>query len=253
MKKLKTIVRKVKIFLFKGTKYECPFCGYQSSRLGTFGFDHPVITAKEIVGSGLRRCRCYRCNSIDRERLVLAYLEYESQFFTNNSNAKILHVSPEPHLTKYIKKHSVEEYIKGDLFAEGYSYPKDVINMDITQIPYPDAYFDLIICNHVLEHIPRDNQAMKELHRVLKPSGTAILQVPISLQLKETYENELVIHPKDREREFGQYDHVRIYGQDYPKRLTDAGFQVKEFSLSSKYPILGLNVKENLFIGSKNE
>jgi SAM-dependent methyltransferase len=251
MQRLKSLFRKAKVYLFKGSKYECPFCGYHSFRLGTFGFDHPVISEKEIIGSGLRRCRCYRCNSIDRERLVFAYLEYESQFFIKNSNTKILHVSPEPHLTNYIKKHLPEEYIKGDLFAAGYSYPKDVVNMDITQIPYPDTYFDLIICNHVLEHIPDDHQAMKELHRVLKPSGIAILQVPISLQLQETYENELVVHPKEREKEFGQYDHVRIYGQDYADRLIHAGFLVNEFCLSSKYLKLGINPNEKLFIGSK--
>ncbi|WP_439481059.1 class I SAM-dependent methyltransferase [Cyclobacterium plantarum] len=251
MKELKTIFRKAQVYFFKGSKYGCPFCGYQSSRLGTFGFDHPVISEKNIIGSGLRRCRCYSCNSIDRERLVFAYLEHESQFFIKNHKAKILHVSPEPHLVKYINNHSTEEYIKGDLFAQGYSYPGDVINMDITQIPYADSYFDLIICNHVLEHIPKDRQAMKELYRVLKPLGLAILQVPISLQLQHTYENELVVDSKDREKEFGQYDHVRIYGQDYPKRLTDAGFQVKELSLSLKYPKLGLNPKEVIFIMSK--
>ncbi|MDN3667884.1 methyltransferase domain-containing protein [Echinicola jeungdonensis] len=253
MEKLKSIVRKAKVYLFQGDKYECPFCGYKSSRLGAFGFNLPVIEEKEIIGSGLRRCRCYRCNAIDRERLIYAYLEHESQFFKENSLPVILHVSPEKHLSKYIQDQKFTQYIKGDLFVGRYSYPADVENMDITEIPYPDNYFDLIICNHVLEHIRDDMKAMKELFRVLKPKGKAILQVPISFKLKETYENEGVVNPKDREREFGQYDHVRIYGLDYTKRLMKAGFLVNEFNLSSKYTKLGLNLKEKLFIGRKNK
>ncbi|WP_439475771.1 class I SAM-dependent methyltransferase [Algoriphagus formosus] len=154
-------------------------------------------------------------------------------------------------MTKYIRKHLLGDYIMGDLFTEGYSYPEEVVNMDITRIPYPDSHFDLIICNHVLEHIPNDHQAIKELHRVLKPFGKAILQVPISNKFRETYENELVVNPKDREREFGQYDHVRIYGQDYSTRLKAGGFVVEKLNLASKYPKLGLNPAETLFIGTK--
>lgn len=253
MKRIKQFVRKAKIIWYQGNKYYCPFCGYKSSKLGRFGFDFPVIQEMQIVGSGLRRSRCYQCNSSDRERLIYAYLEKETQFFKSNHNANILHVSPETHLSKYIKGQPKGEYIRGDLFTAGYSYPKDVLNMNITQIPYPDSYFDLIICNHVLEHIPDDGTAIKELYRVLKIGGKAILQVPISLVLNSTYENELIIDPKEREKEFGQSDHVRIYGQDYPKRLNEGGFFVQIENISNSYPSLGLNPQELLFIGLKNE
>ncbi len=253
MNKLKNIIRKIKIYLFKGDKFQCPFCGYKSSRLGTFGFDLPVILEKEIVGSGLRRCRCYQCNSIDRERLIFAYLEYESRFLKENLEVTVLHVSPEKHLSTYLSKQNLKEYIKGDLFVGRYSYPADVVNMDITEIPYPDNYFDLIICNHVLEHIPNDMKAIRELHRVLKPKGKAVLQVPISLVLQETYENDQIVNPKDREIEFGQYDHLRIYGQDYSDRLIEGGFSIDKYALASKYSKLGLNPDEILFIATKDE
>lgn len=252
-RKFKAIFRFFQVQLLRGSKYYCPFCGYRSSNLGRFGFDFPVIQEMKIVGSGLRRSRCYQCNSSDRERLIYAYLENEIQFFKSNHNARILHVSPEPHLSKYLKGQPKSEYIRGDLFAAGYSYPKDVINMDITQIPYPDSYFDLIICNHVLEHIPEDGKAIKELYRVLKKGGKAIIQVPISLVLNKTYENESIVDPKEREKEFGQSDHIRIYGQDYSKRLSQGGFKVQIEDISMSYPSLGLNPKELLFIGLKNE
>jgi SAM-dependent methyltransferase len=251
---LKKLIRKVKIFIFRGDKFTCPFCGYQSNRLGRFGYSHPVIKEKQIVGSGLRRSRCYQCNSSDRERLVYAYLENEINFFESNKKSRILHISPEPHLSGYIRKNEFLEYIGGDMFTEGYYYPDFVKNMDITSIPYSDNYFDLIICNHVLEHISEDNKAMAELHRVLKPKGIAVLQVPISLVLENSFENEAINTPKLRAEYFGQYDHVRIYGQDYPQRLENEGFNVESIKeLSKKYLEFGLNPKEVLYLGRKND
>ena len=104
-----------------------------------------------------------------------------------------------------------------------------MVKMDVTDIHYPENSFDVIICNHVLEHIPDDRKAMNELFRVLKPGGQAILQVPISLTLEKTFEDSTIITPEEREKVFGQKDHVRIYGSDYIKRLKAAGFKVKEY------------------------
>lgn len=250
---LKNIYRKINVWAFQGYKYTCPFCGYQSERLGRFGFNHPVIKEKQIIGSGLRKSRCYRCNSSDRERLVYAYLENEINFFEANKNAKILHISPERHLSDYIRKKEFKEYTGGDLFTEGYYYRDFVKNMDITSIPYDNDNFDLIICNHVLEHIPDDKKAMKELYRVLKPGGIAVLQVPISLVLEHTFEDKSINTSKLRSEYFGQYDHVRIYGQDYAGRLSKSGFIVEKHNLASKYSRLGLNPDEILFTGTKNE
>jgi ubiquinone/menaquinone biosynthesis C-methylase UbiE len=103
------------------------------------------------------------------------------------------------------------------------------LNVDLTKIPFPNSTFNAIICNHVLEHIPNDRAAMAEFFRVLKPDGWAMLQVPISFHLAATYEDFSIIDPMDRERAFGQNDHVRIYAMDYVDRLKQAGFAVDLF------------------------
>lgn len=100
------------------------------------------------------------------------------------------------------------------------------VKMDIRQMPFEDNTFDALICNHVLEHIDKELQATKEIYRVLKPGGWAILQVPLDISLEETYEDLEITNPKEREKLFGQYDHVRLYGKDYPSRLELSGLKV---------------------------
>jgi len=99
--------------------------------------------------------------------------------------------------------------------------------MDITYIPYKHNSFDVILCNHVLEHVVEDQKAIRELFRVLTPGGWAILQCPIDSQRAKTFEDPSITAPHDRARAFGQHDHVRIYGRDYKERLEKAGFTVK--------------------------
>jgi SAM-dependent methyltransferase len=128
--------------------------------------------------------------------------------------------------------------------------------MDVTRIEFPDAQFDLVICNHVLEHVPDDSLAMREICRVLKPDGRAILQVPISQRLTTTLEDPSITDPHDRERVFGQWDHVRVYGPDYTERLCHAGFSVDIVDPVQRWGIdtvlrLRLNPREKLFIGRK--
>ena len=123
--------------------------------------------------------------------------------------------------------------------------------MDVLNIPYNDDYFDLILCNHVLEHVPKDIEAMMELFRVLKKGGKAILQVPISKMLTETLEDFSVVDPCEREKVFGQWDHVRIYGQDYTKRLESVGFFVKRVNICQEFPKYGLSKDEDIFLCTK--
>jgi SAM-dependent methyltransferase len=161
-------------------------------------------------------------------------------------------VAPERGLSHIILKHQNIEYITADLMADNV-----MVQMDITDIEYPSDTFDVIICNHVLEHVVDDKKAMSELYRVMKPGGWGILQVPIALALTETYEDEAVTEPLEREALFGQADHVRIYALDYAERLKEAGFEVEvvnwqedaEFiSGNNKYGLLPL---ERIYVVKK--
>lgn len=238
-------------FRYVGNKYECPFCmGHFSAFLPT-GFDFPVLKEKQVIGGGYRlNAVCPRCYSVDRERLIYLYLNnYRPVIFSNNIS--LLHIAPEMNLSKKLKSYPNIKYISGDL------NPKLAdIQIDITDIKQDDETYDVIICNHVLEHILDDGKAMRELFRVLNKGGFAILQVPISYQLESTFEDSAVKSQNDRETIFGQEDHVRIYGKDYVQRLVKAGFSVTEYDWSEsnnpeEYTKYGLVKNEKVFVCSK--
>jgi SAM-dependent methyltransferase len=128
--------------------------------------------------------------------------------------------------------------------------------VDITAIPYPEASFDAVICNHVLEHVSDDRLAMRELLRVLRPGGWAMLQVPVDPGRETTFEDPAVTNPKERRRAFGQYDHVRAYGRDYPRRLASQGFDVSVEELVPELPPsivrrLALDLDETIYVCRK--
>lgn len=248
---LKKFKRKVKLIRHKGDKFICPFCTYGSKDLKMIGRDFQVIYDKQIIGGGRRSAGCYNCGSTDRERLILTYLKEELNIFDENKRKKILHIAPEENLSKELLKYGFDEYICGDIFTEGYSYPEYTVNINVLDIPYQENTFDYIICNHVLEHVPEDILAMRELRRVLKKGGIAILQVPISKNSAETFEDFTITDAEERKVIFGQSDHVRIYGQDYSDRLVKGGFKVERVNISKEYQNYGLNKDEDIFIGVK--
>lgn len=250
-KSIKKIKQSLRLWLFSGNRITCPFCGYNARRLAWMGKDIEVIKEREIVGAGRRCAKCYNCGSTDRERLVLIYLKEEYKLFDRLKSLSILHIAPEEKISAQILEAGFSDYVCGDLFTEGYTYPQYVHDINILKIPFEENRFDLIICNHVLEHIIPDSRAIKELYRVLKIGGLAILQVPISNNMSKTFENDLVVNPREREQVFGQYDHVRIYGQDYEERLKTAGFSTERVNISSQYEHYGLNYKEDIFLGWK--
>ncbi len=245
-----SILRRLKILSHSGSKYYCPFCGYRARDWETVGHDLPVLKEKQVVGGGRRAAGCYQCHSRDRERLLYAYFMEELKM-ADRKDLAILHIAPEQKLSKLFLKQNFREYVCGDLFTKGYEYPDHVQNMNVLDIQYPDDHFDIVICNHVLEHIPEDSKAMSELFRVLKPGGKAVLQVPISKNSLKTVEDFTITDRAQREALFGQFDHVRIYGQDYEQRLRTVGFTVNRVNISEKYKSMGLNPDEDIFVCEK--
>jgi len=207
------LIKKFYLFIrgyyYTGSRYTCPICDHSFRKMLTGGTDLEVIKEKNIIGAGIRpNSVCPRCQSTDRDRLVFLYLKNKTEIF--NQKAKVLHIGPEPSLYRRLKKHKNILYVTGTKFSEGFYYHKDIDSIDLLRLPFNDGEFDMVICNHVLEHIINDAKAMSEIYRVLTSKGTAILQVPISNQLEHTYEDSSITDPKLREETFWQFDHVRI-------------------------------------------
>lgn len=250
-KEYRPVVKKnILRLLYFGKAYHCPVCQANVRLLKPLGYDLPVILEKQIVGSGLRNAMCPVCGSSDRVRLLYLFLKSKTNLFTQP--LKLLHLAPEKSLSDLFIKQKNIVYLTADLNPE-----KVMVKMDITAIQYPDNSFDAILCNHVLEHIPDDRKAMSELHRVLKSGGWAILQVPVSKVLEKTYEDFTITSPQEREKHFGQKDHVRIYGKDYISRLKEAGFTVEEYNWSNEPDFsndknrYGLNRDETVYYCTK--
>lgn len=166
--------------------------------------------------------------SLERHRQMWLYLKNETSFFIQN--LKVLHIAPEQEFLRRFKKMKNLDYTSADLFS-----PIVDVKADILDLPFENGAFDVIICNHVLEHIIDDKKAMSEIFRVMKKGGWGILQVPMKNSLEKTYEDFSITDPKERQKYFGQYDHVRWYGMDYFDRLKSAGFEVEINYYSQKF------------------
>lgn len=163
--------------------------------------------------------RCIHCHAVERHRFVWLYFSKMTNLF-DGTPKRMLHVAPERCFESRLRNSLGENYITADLLDS-----RAMVRMDITDIQYPDGYFDVIYCSHVLEHVKDDKKAMRELCRVLRQDGWAILLVPIVGD--RTFEDSSVVDPSERLKVFGQRDHVRRYGADYIDRLREAGFKVK--------------------------
>ncbi len=188
--------------LFRGERYRCPICG--SSLRGFLPLHRPYHRY------------CPVCWSLQRHRLV--WLLFERRQLWAEGRGRFLHVAPEPALAAYFRQH-VANYVSLDRYARAQ------VKMDVMRLGFPDGAFDFVYCSHVLEHIPDDRRAMAEFYRLLRPGGRAVILVPI---LRErTFEDPSITSPVERERLFGQFDHLRAYGLDFADRLREAGFEVE--------------------------
>ena len=196
-------------FYFKGNKFIDPIDGSSYRRFLPYGYQNIRLNAL-----------CPGTLSLERHRLLWLYLYRETDFLKLPLN--VLHIAPEQVFYHW-------KYITADLYS-----PLADVKVDICKLPFEEGYYDLILCNHVLEHIPDHKQAMKELCRVLKKGGTLIAQVPLDDNRDTTFEDSSVIDPNERSRIFGQYDHVRIYGKDFFSFLNQAGFKSKGIPYAEK-------------------
>ena len=201
-----SVKRAIKRACYSGDQRYCPVCGWSARKFLQAGVDSRP------------NARCPNCNSYERHRLVWRYLQEKTDFFTK-SGVKMLDIAPVAWFESRFRAIIGPGYVSADLMQ-----PADV-KMDVTDIQFPDGTFDIVYCSHVLEHVPDDQKAMREFHRILKPSGWAIFMVPITVA--ETVEDPTISDPKERLQLFGQDDHVRRYGKDFINRLEEAGFSVK--------------------------
>jgi SAM-dependent methyltransferase len=207
------LYHRYKYLFFPSTKLkvECPYCGWRGMEFLPNGTE------------ARKNARCPKCGSLERHRLYYLFLK---KMIITDKKIKVLHFAPEKILTGLLRSYKNIEYLSADIDPA-----KAMQKEDITGTSFPEATFDLIFCSHVLEHIPDDHKAISELRRILKPDGLAIVLVPIKDKYKgriinKTFEDFSITDPKEREKVFGQHDHVRIYGRDYKDRLEKAGFKV---------------------------
>lgn len=212
------IVRPVIALYLKGNTYTDPIDGKSFRKFLPYGYGNQRKNA--LSPSTL---------SLERHRLMWLFLKDETNFFNSTKKLKVLHIAPEQCFLDLFKKQKNLEYITSDLES-----PIADVKADICDLPFKENEFDVIFCNHVLEHIPDDTKAMQELYRVMKKGGFGVFQIPQDLSRDVTFEDNSITDKDERAKIFGQYDHVRVYGKDYFNKLRSVGFKVDEVDYTKK-------------------
>jgi SAM-dependent methyltransferase len=216
--RLSYLARPILAFILQGNKFTDPIDGRSFKMFLPYGYGtqrNNVLSPSTL--------------SLERHRLLWLYLNDKTDFFTSNEKKKVLHFAPEQAFYKLFRNQKNIDYTTTDLFS-----PLADVKADICNLPFEDNSYDIIFCNHVLEHIPDDTKAMQELFRILKKGGMAILQIPQDLKRETTFADDSITDQKERAKIFGQYDHVRIYGLDYFDKLRSIGFTVIEEDYTHK-------------------
>ena len=216
--KVSYLVRPIIAFSLKGNKFTDPIDGKSFRKFLPYGYGKQRENA--LSPSTL---------SLERHRLMWLFLRNDTDFFTSKEKLKTLHIAPEQCFLDLFKKQENLEYITSDLES-----PIADVKADICNLPFDDNSFDVVFCNHVLEHIIDDTKAMQELYRVLKKGGFGIFQIPQDLSREKTFEDNTITNRKERAEIFGQYDHVRVYGRDYFNKLRSIGFKVDEIDYTQQ-------------------
>jgi predicted SAM-dependent methyltransferase len=190
---------------YRGDAVHCTVCGGHFSRFLPHQ-DRPFAL-------------CPSCEALERHRLLVSYLRERTDLFT--ARLKVLHMAPEWCLQRVFRRIPSLDYVSADLDS-----PIAMDQVDLLDLPYAAGSFDVVICNHVLEHVDDDRRALDEIRRVLRPDGRAILMSPIDDACSSTIEDPSVNTPEQRHRVYGQHDHLRRYGRDFGERVAEQGFNV---------------------------
>lgn len=218
--KLSLIFQKLSPILYAGNTYEDPINGKTYRKFLPYGYSG-IAKRKNVLSPGTM--------SLERHRLMWLYLKERTDFFTKEY--KVLHIAPEQCFFKLFRAMKNLDYTTGD-----YNSPIADVHFDLHKAPFEDNSFDVIFCNHVLEHVENAEQCMSELHRIMRPGGWGIFQVPIDYNNPVTYEDKSITDPVQREIHYWQKDHVRLFGMDYGNKLRAAGFEVIEDDYVKQLP-----------------
>lgn len=249
---LKKPIRKIKLISNKiGNNKKCYVCNNTFNHFSKWKGGEknlPIWYKKlEIEGGDFDNFECPCCGSTDRERHLFMYFD-KLNLWDKIESKEILHFAPEINFSKKIEQYKPLRYIKGDLYSQDITIQK----IDATAISFNDATFDIVICNHVLEHIPHYKTAMSEIFRVLKPGGMAILQTPYSRLLENNFEDEGINTDELRSILYGQIDHVRVFSEKiFYNGLNETGFILnivkhEDVLKELNFQYLGVSINENL-------
>ncbi len=241
--------------IFYGNRARCILCGNSVRGFRAHGGGAEVLQTRRVVG-GMRRedDRCPVCHGRDRSRLMMLYLQSETGL--GKKPLRMLDVAPDYGLYLWLQHQAQLDYTATDIDVSRYAHINGMRGADITALPFEDGTFDVILCSHVLEHVPDDAAAMAELYRVLRPGGHALLIAPFALDGHGSDEAPDIEDPSEQDRRFGQWDHVRLYDRDdFVERMRAAGFQAELLDPFLSYPEqakrLALNPLELLPVGRK--